>query len=988
MREWWVRSCRPILASVTTVAWLVFSLPGALSCAGKPSAPPAASVAGVAAAPSAAAPRTDEAARDDLPLPTDPAAHLATLPNGLRTYVRAHREPQKRAQLRLVVNAGSVLEEEGERGLAHFVEHMAFNGTRLFKKQEIVDFMEKIGMRFGQHANAYTGLDETVYTFEVPTDDAAILERSFLMLQQLASEVSFEPHEVDRERGVVIEEWRLGLGAQMRVTEQLFPVLFKDSRYAERLPIGKKAVLEKASAADLQAFYRRWYRPDLMAVIAVGDFDVATIEGHIRKHFAPLAPAAAGAPPRPSFPVPDHAETLVSIAKDKELTATSVGVLYKLPSRRLSSRRDYRRATVERIYHRMVNARLEELSRVPDPPFLGAGSITQPFVRTKDIFIQSAVTKAEGIARGLESLTREVARIDRHGFTAGELEREKAATLRDIERAVREKDKSPSAGLAEEMVRNFLTDESMPGVERELELTREFLPTITLAEMNRVASEWISERNRVITVQAPAVAPCPTPAELRAVFARTLAGEIGPYVDKVGSTPLLPKLPPPGKIVREKEIPEIGVTEWRLSNGIRVLIKPTDFKNDEILLQGFSPGGHSRVPDRDFESASYAAGVIAAGGLGTFGPTELRKALTAKVVSLSPYINELEEGVSGGASPDDLETLFGLIHLTVTAPRRDPEVFAAYREQLREQLTRRQAQPEAVFADRWLEVYYRNHLRRRTPDPGVAERISLDTMYRIYRERFADLSDSTFVLVGRLDNQGLRPLVEQYLATLPTRRRKESFRDVGVHPIGGVHRFTVSRGEEPKSQVRMTFNGPARWSREAEHRTASLGEALSIRLREALREDLGGTYSVAVAGYLIRKPLQRYRSEIRFGCAPENADKLLDAVKAELALVKAKGPAAEIVEKVRTGQSRALEEALRTNGYWLGMLADHARHGTDVRLILEEKKLIDALDVRGLQDAARRSFAEERLVVGVLEPAVSPTVKPIPPGKVGLAPSR
>ncbi len=968
------------LARASVLACL--ALGGSLSCATKPP------VAGEAPAQVAVPVELGRAvvAADEPPLPTEAGTEVITLPNGLRTYVRVHREPQKRAQLRLVVNAGSVLEQDRERGLAHFVEHMAFNGTRQFKKQEIVDFIEKAGMRFGQHANAYTGFDETVYSFEVPTDDAAILEKSFLMLQQIASDVTFDPTEVERERGVVIEEWRLGLGAQMRITEQLFPVLFQGSRYAERLPIGKKEVLEKASADDLRGFYRRWYRPDMMAVAVVGDFDPATIQGHLRKHFGPLAPPAAGAPPRPAFPVPDHADTLVSVAKDKELTGTTVGVLYKLAPRKLTSRRDYRRAAVEGIYHRMVNARLEELTRVPDPPFLGATSMTQPFVRSKDIFFQGAATKAEGITRGLEALTREVERIDRHGFTATELEREKAAVLRDRERMVREKDKVPSAGYAEEMVRNYLTDESMPGADRELELTREFLPTITLAEINRVAAEWITERNRVILVQAPEAAPTPAPADLRALLARTDAAEIGPYVDKVGAATLISKLPRPGKVVKQREIPEIGVTEWRLSNGIRVLLKSTDFRNDEVLLHGLSPGGHSRVPDRDFESANFAGDVIAQSGLGEFGPTELRKALTGKVVAAGPYLNEVEEGVSGQASPDDLETLFALVHLTVTAPRRDQDVFAAFREQLGEQLTRRLAQPEAAFSDKWQEVYYRNHLRRRAPDPALAQRLSLDTMLRVYRERFADLGDATFVLVGRLDLQKLRPLVEQYLATLPAKGRKEALRDIGLHPLAGVHRFALKRGEEPKSEVRMTFSGPTRWTREAEHRLTSLSEALSIRLREALREDLGGTYSVSASGYLIRRPRQRYRSEIRFGCAPENVDKLLAAVKAELETIKRQGPAPEIVEKVRVAQRRDLEEGLRNNGWWLGWLGEHARYGSDPRLILAEKQLIDTLDARGMQEAARRHFAEGRLLIGVLEP--STTAKPEPPGKVGLAPAR
>ncbi|HEY0709238.1 MAG TPA: insulinase family protein, partial [Polyangia bacterium] len=669
----------------------------------------------------------------------------------------------------------------------------------------------------------------------------------------------------------------------------------------------------------------------------------------------------------------------ISIAKDKELTSTSAGIIYKLPVRGQSSKRDYRRSIVERLYHNMVNARLEELSRDKDPPFLGAGSGTQNFVRTKDVFMQFAATKADGVPRALQALTREVERVDRHGFTAGELDREKAAYLRSMERAVLEKDKLPSTGYADEMMRNFLEAEAMPGIDAELALAKEFLPTITLQEMNKVASEWITEKSRVLMVQAPENAPVPTPEELRGLFAKTEGGEIGPYVDRVTTGPLFKDLPKPGKIVKESRIPEIGVTEWRLSNGVRVILKPTDFKNDEIMMHGRSPGGHSRTPDKDYESATFAASIIDSSGVGDIGPTELRKALAGKVVSVRPYISELEEGVSGSASPDDLETMLGLTYLTITAPRRDEQVFEAFRAQLRESLARRQADPNAAFADKWARFYYKNHLRRRPPEPAMVDRISLDTMMRVYKERFAEAGDFTFVLVGRIDLPKLRPLVEQYLATLPTKGRKETFRDVGVRPIGGVQKLSLALGQEPKTSVRMTFNGETRYDEVSEHRLRSLGEALSIRLREVLREDLGGTYTVGVGGNLIREPRASYRSEVQFTCAPENRSKLVEAVEKELAAARTKGADAVYIDKVKIAQRRILEEELRNNGHWMSELTNHARHGTDPRRILEEGKLIESLDAASLATAAKKYFDPRRVLVATLEPAQaapSPSAKP------------
>ena len=957
-----------------------------LACAGKggaPGTPGAGNEEGAAGsvATASGAPATGEPA-----LPVDPAVRLRTLPNGLRYYLRSHKEPQKRASLRLVVNTGSVLERPEEQGYAHFVEHMAFNGTRLFKKQEIVDYIEKVGMRFGQHANASTSFDETIYMFDVPTDDATIVEKGFTILQQIAADVSFDPAEVEREKGVVIEEWRLGRGAATRVMEKIMPVVFRGSRYAERLPIGKKEILEKATADGLRAFYKRWYRPDLMAVIAVGDFDIDKLEGFIKTHFGSM-PGATGpeAGQRPMFPVPDHQETLVAMAKDKELPSTTVGVVYKLPRRPTASKRDYRRLVVESIYHGMVNGRLEELTRVPDPPFMFAGSATQPFVRSKDVFLQIAAVKQEGVVRGLESLTREVERVDRHGFTKGELDREKTDRLRQLERAVREKDKVRSQSYADEMVRHFLRDETMPGIERELELTKEFLPTITLEEMNRVAAEWITEKNRVILVQGPEAAPVPPAADLAAVFERVQKEQVAAFVDKVAEGPLIPpeQLPAPGRITKESQIAELGVTEWRLSNGIRVVWKATDFKNDEIIMSAFSPGGHSRTPDKDFESALYASEVVGLSGVGKLGPTELRKALAGKVVSVGPYIGELEEGISGSASPDDLETMMQLVHLFVTAPRRDQEVFAAFKAQLEEQLQRRGADPQTVFRDKWTVAYYGNHPRRRPPELARAKLVTLDGVHRVYKDRFADVGDFTFVLVGRVDGAKLKPLVEKYLATLPSRGRKETWKDIKARPVGIGKTVEHEGGVEPKATVLMSFTAPQRWSREEEQRLDSLTEAVSIRLREVLREDLGGTYGVRVGGSLSRRPVPYYRTDVNFSCSPDNVGKLTDAVYTEIRAARDKGLADDYLAKVKAAQKRSLEEAIRTNGYWLSRLSEHLSFGTDPKLILEEGKLIDLVDGPSLKAAAARYFDEKRQIKGVLRPAAGVAPGPSAPPRPG-----
>ncbi len=965
---------------------LLLPLALALSCAGKggggggPMPPPPGASAAPAAAPGAPVAAADP---DAAPLPVDRATRVVVLDNGLRVYLRKHGKPEKRASLRLVVNAGSVLETEEQRGLAHFVEHMAFNGTRLFRKQEIVDYLERVGMRFGQDANASTSFDETIYTFEVPTDDAQILDKGLVILQQMAHEVSFDPDEVEREKKVVIEEWRLGRGAGMRVMEQILPVIFKGSRYAERLPIGTKEVLERTTSQDLRRFYEAWYRPDLMALVAVGDFDDKAVEARIREIFGKI-PKPPAATQRPAYPVPDHAETLVAVGQDKEMPTTMVGVIHKQPHRPDLSARDYRRGIVEGLYHDMMNARLDDLTRAEDPPFLGAGSTTQSLVRPIDAFTQIAGVRQDRIARGLDALTREVERIDRHGFTDGELERAKTERLRRMEALVTEQDKVPSAGFADEMVRNFLTGEAMPGIEAELALHRRFLPSIALPEMNRVAREWIGEKNRVILVQAPQAASVPAPAALRATFDGVQKEQIAAYVDEVKEGPLLPTLPAPGRIEKERRIDEIGVSEWRLSNGVTVVVKPTDFKNDEVLVSASSPGGHSLVPDRSYLPALFSSEIVGASGLGQFDPAALRKALAGKLASADPYLSELEEGVAGRASPKDLESLFQLVYLTFTAPRRDERVFAAFQAQLGESLSRRDVQPDAVFMDERERVIYANHPRRRPLEPGDEKKVALDEVLRIYKQRFADAGDFTFTFVGRVDPETLKPLVLKYLGALPgkAKGKREKWRDVGARPIPGEKRFDVKKGIEPRSTVSLTFTGPARWTREEDHLVDSLVEAIGIRLREEIREELGATYGVRVSGGLVRRPREAYRIDVVFSCAPDRVDQAIAAVWKEIDKARTGGLGPAYVEKVQAAQRRALEEGERTNGFWLAHLADHYRHGTDPRQILEQRKLIDALTAARLQTAVGRYFDKNGYVLGVLKPDGAPAAAaaPLPAG--------
>lgn len=899
----------------------------------------------------------------------DSAVVTGRLPNGLRYYIRPNRKPENRAELWLAVNAGSLLEDEDQQGLAHFVEHMAFNGTEHFEKQELVDYLEGIGMQFGPDINAFTSFDETVYTLTVPTDDETILQQAFQILQDWARGVRLDDEEIDKERGVVVEEWRLGRGAQARIRDKQFPTLFKDSRYAERLPIGKKEILEEAPYDAFRRFYNDWYRPDLMAVIAVGDFDAEAIEKKVHESFGSLqGPDIARE--RVSYPVPDHTETLFAITTDPEATNTTVSVYYKLEKRPQSRVTDYRRQLVEQLYHAMFNARLDELRQQADPPFLFAFATSAGFVRTRDVYMQAAAVRDDAVIQGLEALLTEVERVDQHGFTQGELDRMKSEFLRRYEQAFAERDKRDSSTFAGEYMRHFLEGEPSPGIEIELELVREQLPTITLEELNKLADEWITDSNRVLLVSGPERedVELPTETQLAQVFEAVTQQEVAAYVDRVRDKPLVEQTPTPGRLLITKTIEEIGVTEWKLSNGIKVILKPTDFKNDQILITAFSPGGHSLVSDEAYPSASMATAILGEGGLGEFDQIELEKAMAGKLANMSPYISELEEGLDGGASPQDLEVMFQLLYLTVTAPRSDDATFQSLMTRLETFLENRRARPESVFGDEIALARYQDHLRRRPPSVEMLGKIDRATAEEVYRDRFADVGDFTFILVGNFDPKTLKPLVQTYIGGLPAGGRDETWRNVGAEPVPGPVNVEVKKGLEPKSQVRLIWSGPAEWSREGQHDIASLASTLRIRLREVLREDLGGVYGVGVSGSLSQRPEERFSFSVSFGCAPDSVSELIEAVRKEISTLQTTAIDVSYTEKVQEIQRRQREVDLRENGFWLRALKSYYSLDLDPRLILDHEALVDRVAPEAIQRTAQRYLDLEKIFQAVLYP--------------------
>lgn len=902
-------------------------------------------------------------------LPTDAAVRIGTLPNGIRYYIRRNAKPEQRAELRLVVNAGSILEDEDQRGLAHFIEHMAFNGTKSFAKNDIVKYLESIGVRFGADLNAYTSFDETVYILPVPTDSAGILEKSFRFLGDVATGILFDSTEVVAERGVVLSEWRNGLGAGERLRDKQFPVIFRGSRYAERLPIGKPEILEKANPAPLKRFWRDWYRPDLMAVVAVGDADPKKLEALIRSTFGGIAPRR-GARVRTMAAVPTHDSTLISIATDKELSGSSVGVLWKSKGRTTRTVGDLRQDLLERLYDQMLNQRFGELALKPESPFVGAGAGGGSFVRNSEYYSLDARAKEGQLLQSLQALLTEAERVRRHGFLATELERAKTNTLRGYERAYQERDKTPSGAFVDEYINNFLQGEAIPGIAFEYAAMQRLLPTVTLAEVNALGASRVGEANRVVTVSLPEKdgLAVPTDADVRAVFGKVNAATIAPWVETVTAGALVATAPAAGRIVSEKKNESLNLTEWTLSNGIKVFVKPTDFTADQIVMTGWSPGGASLVSDRDVFKTSLTTTVIERGGAGDYSLVDLNKKLTGKVASASAVISDLSEGVSGRASPKDLETMLQLTWLRLTSPRADTSAFQALLQQFDQVLKNKDANPAAVFSDTVQMTLAGGHPRVRPLSVEMLKELNLNEMLAIYRDRFADLGDFTFLFVGNVDLAVLKPLVEQWLAPLPAAGRKETFKDVGPKQFTGQIDKTVRKGIAPQSQTAILMAGAAPWSREESYLLSSVGEVLEMRLLDRLRESLGGTYSVSVSAQYSRNPRQEWQLVIGYGSAPDKAESMFAAVRQELDSLRRVPPSAAEVERVREQQRRELEVARKQNGYWLSTIRSRLENGDDLGTIGNEDPMIAGLTAEKLAAAAKRYLTEANRARFVLLP--------------------
>lgn len=902
-------------------------------------------------------------------LPVNPGVTLGTLKNGIRYYILQNKKPEKRAELRLVVNAGSVLENNDQKGLAHFVEHMAFNGTKHFKKNELINYLESIGVKFGPELNAYTSFDETVYMLQVPTDSQAIMQKAFLVLEDWAHGLAFDSTEIEKERGVITEEWRLGRGAQMRMLDKQLPVIFKDSKYADRLTIGDINIIKSFAHSTLTNYYKDWYRPDLMAVVAVGDFDKKEIESLIKKHFENIeAPKSERA--RELFPVPSQKGTQFAIASDKEAMYSSVALYYKQNSTTVTTIDDYRKTITHQLFGSMFNERLRELTQLADPPFAFAFAGKGRMVRTADVNFLQAMVKDNGIERGLEVLLREAERVRKYGFTQTELERHKKNLLRQIEKQKDEKDKTESSNLIWEFVSNYLEDEPIPGIDNEFILMNKLVPEIKLEEVNELSGELLKTDNRVVLVNVPEKEgnKIPTETSLNVVLEKVSKESVEAYKDKTLEQPLVKNLATGSPITNEVKLEKLGINNWTLANGVKVIVKPTDFKNDEITFSAFSPGGSSLIDDETFKAANNAVSILGEAGLGDFSINELQKALAGKVASVNPYIGHYSEGLNGGCSPKDAETMFQLIYLTFTSPRLDTTAFQSYKAKMKAYLENYSNEPRVAFNDTMMVTMSNYHPRMQPWSLKSLDNMDLSKSYNFYKNRFADASDFTFIFAGNIDLPSFKTFVEKYLGALPSLKRNETWKDLNVKDVDTKIEKVVKKGIEQKSTVGIAFPSPFKWSRTNEYLMESLMDVLNIRLREVVREDKGGSYGVSVYHQFYRIPAAKTTVNINFGCNPERVDELTSAVISVIDSLKNFGTTPETLAKVKETQKRQREIKLKQNKFWTGVLSNYIMNNEDPVEMLEYDSWVEKLTNEDIKTYANKYLDANRSVKVVLLP--------------------
>jgi len=909
------------------------------------------------------------------PLGTDPKLTKGKLGNGLTYYIRENNKPEKKVELRLVVKVGSIMEDDNQQGLAHMAEHMAFNGTKNFKKNDIVSYLQSIGVEFGNDLNAYTGFDETVYILPIPTDQPNNLEKGFQILEDWAHQVSYLDEDINGERAIILEESRLGKSGEERMFKKVYPELFKGSKYANRIPIGVDSIIKTFNPELIRKFYHDWYRPELMAVIVVGDIKKDQAMAMIKKHFEGLT-SPSNARPRVYANVPPYTSNNAMVVTDKEATGYEFSINYSAkPSRPENTQEGYRKDLVKQLYNGMMSSRFRELTQKENAPFMFAGIGFDSYAKFYESFNISGSTGTNDVKKGMDAALEEVERVKRFGFTTAELERTKKNILSSYERSWNNRDKNESGSYADEYIRNFTDEESIPGIDAEYNMVKNILPQITLNEVNAVSDLFKSETNRftfVTGIEQDTKAKLPTTQEIIAMLdAKVNDKNIKAYEEKAISSTLLTKPLPVGKVISKQSNAMLGTTEIILSNGVKVSLKKTDFKNDQILFSASKWGGLSSYLLKDKFSAENAAQLVMSMGVGGFNPVDLRKALAGKVVSISPTISNLSAGFSGSSSKKDIETLFQLLDLYVTEPRIDSTLFKSVVQRGKAQVAMLGANPQYAFLDTLTKVLYSNNPLTPTTIPKVEnyEKIDLNRAVSIYKERLGDIGGMHITIVGSFEEKEMIALLEKYVAGLPA-KTKATFVDNKLRPFVGENNFQFKRGKEDKSLIIGIIHGEAPYSEVLSQKMTALSDAMNIIITEEMREKIQGIYGGGTNASVTKYPYGMYQLVLQLPCGPAKVDTLIAAYKMELKELAEKGIAQSYVDKVKKAWIEKYKVEVKTNEYWLSALQNISEGELTQERVLNAEKYFNQLSVNDIKEAAKMISKPKGSLIAVQLPEI------------------
>ena len=909
-------------------------------------------------------------------IPVDPNVKIGKLENGLTYYIRQNKKPEQKVELRLVVNTGSIMEDDDQQGLAHLAEHMAFNGTIRFKKNDIISFLQSIGVAFGNDLNAYTGFNETVYILPIPTDKPGNLDKGFQILEDWAHNITFNDEDIDGERPVVLEESRLGKGAEDRMFRKIYPKIFAGSLYGKRLPIGLDSIIKNHKYEVLRRFYKDWYRPNLMAVIVVGDIEPAKAEEMVKKHFTGLVN-----PPtirqRTNAEVFPYTKNEGAVVTDKEATDYSLLFNYSfLPTSPSVTIGDYRKDIVKNIFSTILNQRLRELTQKENPPFLFASAYFGSYARGYESFGGDIGVGNSDPVIGLEAFVTEIERAKKYGFTEPELDRVKKSLLNGMERAFNERNKTESQNYVGEYIRNFLVQEPTPGIEKEYEYYKELIPSITLDEVNALAKSLNNSSNKFIALTGPDPAAgkiLPTGDELLTKADAVEKTGIKPYEEKVLAISLLTNLPKSGKIISTKKNAYLGTSELTLNNGVSVTLKSTDFKNDQVLMSAVRPGGKNNYGLKDKYNAEYATAIVSSMGIGDFSPVDLRKVLAGKTASANPVFTSTTEGISGNSSLKDVETMFQLMYLYFTSPRKDTSLFRSFIQKNKSQTAMLGANPQMAFIDTLYKTMFNNNPLAPVAIPKSEnfDKIDLEKALQIYKERFGDVNGMHFTFVGSFKEVELKPLIEKYIASLPSTTKKFSYADNKLRPVKGKVNLNFNKGQEQKSLILAIYSGEMPYSEDLDLKAAAISEILNIRIIEELREKIQGIYGGGIFAQFERLPYPHYSFFLQLPGGPEKVDTLLFAAKKEIEILKKYGPSQENLNKVKQQWIEQNKVSIKENGTWLNALQSFKFPGEDPKRFVEYVKFVNALTVKDVQNAARVLLSGANVVTGILRPESS-----------------